>query len=242
MEDIVQQMKNDISYGVLKGDVFQCGLHRIQPAHGPEGRRDAGRLLRQRQPDRPEPTSRRARASSSKRRLKMHVGGWSIKEKELQDYRTRFSGQLPTQLESNLQAQVNVQGQIRELSDAINQAQTRRLLLESQAKDLEGQAPGAEGPGFVADDVRGGRHGAGRDAHAAVGVRQGPARFPPEALHRRAAGCAAHEEHRGGSPGQGRRRGVDAPRVSRGHAGGLVGGARATEEAQGDAGSDCSTR
>ena len=69
------------------------------------------------------------------------------KEKELQAYRTKFSGQLPTQLEANLQAQVNLQGQIRELSDAINQAQNRRLLLESQAKDLEGQAPGAEGPG-----------------------------------------------------------------------------------------------
>ena len=86
------------------------------------------------------------------------------KEKELQDYRTKFSGQLPTQLESNLQAQVNLQGQIRELSDAINQAQNRRLLLESQVKDLEGQAPGGRGRGLGADDVRGGRRGAGRDA------------------------------------------------------------------------------
>jgi len=148
MEDIVQQMKNDISYGVLKGDVFQVGFtgsnaRTVQKV----AETLAGFFVLESQTDQSnlaEGTSQflEAQVEDARRRL-------VDKEKELQNYRTKFSGQLPTQLEANLQAQVNIQGQIREFSDAINQAQNRRLLLESQAKDLESQAPGAEGPGSL---------------------------------------------------------------------------------------------
>lgn len=144
MEDVVQQMRNDISYSVLKGDVFRVGFTGSNPRTVQKVAETlAGFFVSDSQNDQVNlaaGTSQflEAQVEDARRRL-------VDKENDLKNYRMRFSGQLPTQLESNLQAQVNLQGQIREFSDAINQAQNRRLLLESQAKDLESQAPGGEG-------------------------------------------------------------------------------------------------
>ena len=144
MEDVVQQMKNDIDYGVLKGDVFRVGFTGSNPRTVQKVAETlAGFFVSDSATDQlsaVEGTSQflEAQVEDARRRL-------VDQERKLQDYRTRFSGQLPTQLESNLQAQVNIQGQIRELSDGINQAQNRRLLLEGQMKELESQAPGGEG-------------------------------------------------------------------------------------------------
>ncbi len=148
LEDVIQQMRNDIDYGVLKGDVFRVGYTGSNPRTVQKVAETlAGFFINDSASDQTtlvEGTSQflEAQVEDARRRL-------TEKEKELQAYRTKFSGQLPTQLESNLQAQVNVQGQIREFSDTINQAQNRRLLLESQAKDLESQASGADGPGSM---------------------------------------------------------------------------------------------
>jgi polysaccharide chain length determinant protein (PEP-CTERM system associated) len=148
MEDVVQQMRSDISYGVNKGDVFRVGYTGSNPRTVQKVAETlSGFFVADSANDQSNlaiGTSQFLEAQVEEARLRL-----VDKEKELQAYRTKFSGQLPTQLEANLQAQVNVQGQIREFSDAINQAQNRRLLLESQAKDLESQAPGAEGPGSL---------------------------------------------------------------------------------------------
>src|SRR5262249_8945552 len=66
------------------------------------------------------------------------------KEQQLQQYRGKFSRQLPTHLESNVQTQANTQMQIRQDVDAINQANERRLMLEGLVKDLEAAAPSGE--------------------------------------------------------------------------------------------------
>jgi len=66
----------------------------------------------------------------AKRRLLDH-------EKKLEEYRRRYSGQLPSQLDGNLQAIQNAQLQLQTVSESINRARERRLLIERQLADAQ---------------------------------------------------------------------------------------------------------
>jgi polysaccharide chain length determinant protein (PEP-CTERM system associated) len=76
-------------------------------------------------------------------------------EKKLEEYRRRYSGQLPSQASANLQAIQNVQLQLQSLREATDRARERRLLVERQLADLQlpdpiaaalPPAPGQTGP------------------------------------------------------------------------------------------------
>jgi polysaccharide chain length determinant protein (PEP-CTERM system associated) len=71
-----------------------------------------------------------AELEDAKRRLIDH-------EQKLEEYRRRFSGQLPSQLDSNLQAMQSAQLQLQSVGEAINRARERRLLIERQLADLQ---------------------------------------------------------------------------------------------------------
>ena len=58
-------------------------------------------------------------------------------EKKLEAYRRRYAGELPSQLDSNLQAIQNAQLQLQSVSESINRARERRLLIERQIADAE---------------------------------------------------------------------------------------------------------
>jgi polysaccharide chain length determinant protein (PEP-CTERM system associated) len=68
--------------------------------------------------------------ADAKRRLVEH-------EKKLEEYRERFAGQLPSQLQGNLQAIANAQLQLQALSESLNRARERRLMIERQIGDAE---------------------------------------------------------------------------------------------------------
>jgi protein tyrosine kinase modulator len=58
-------------------------------------------------------------------------------EKKLEEYRRQYSGELPSQAASNLQAIQNLQLQLQGLEEASDRARERRLLLERQLTDLQ---------------------------------------------------------------------------------------------------------
>lgn len=58
-------------------------------------------------------------------------------EKKLEAYRQRYSGELPTQEASAMQAVQTLQMQLQTLGDATDRARERRILLERQIADLE---------------------------------------------------------------------------------------------------------
>src|SRR5687768_12061357 len=58
-------------------------------------------------------------------------------EKKLEAYRKSHAGQLPSQLQSNLQAIQTASLQVQQLNEATNRAQERRLLVERQIADTE---------------------------------------------------------------------------------------------------------
>jgi uncharacterized protein involved in exopolysaccharide biosynthesis len=64
-------------------------------------------------------------------------------EKKVEGYRRKFAGQLPSQLESNLQVLQNSQLQVQTIAESINRDRDRRLILERQIADLEQQEQSA---------------------------------------------------------------------------------------------------
>ena len=61
-------------------------------------------------------------------------------EKMLEAYRRRYAGQLPSQLDGNVQAMGNIEAQLHTVSDSMNRARERRLLIERQIADVQGPA------------------------------------------------------------------------------------------------------
>ncbi len=57
-------------------------------------------------------------------------------ERRLEDYRRRYSGELPSQLQGNLQVLQSSQRQIQDLSESINRDRDRRLGLEKSMADV----------------------------------------------------------------------------------------------------------
>lgn len=83
-------------------------------------------------------------------------------EKKLEEYRRQYSGQLPTQAASNLQAIQNLQMQLQALRETTDRGQERRLLMERQLADLQMPTPTP-----VAPPVPAGQPGAAVDAATA---------------------------------------------------------------------------
>ncbi|MGC8074717.1 hypothetical protein ACP3W1_29580, partial [Salmonella enterica] len=57
-------------------------------------------------------------------------------EKRLEEFRLRFSGELPTQVSNNLQAMQNLQLRAQGLGEALARDRERRLVMERQLADL----------------------------------------------------------------------------------------------------------
>jgi polysaccharide chain length determinant protein (PEP-CTERM system associated) len=138
MEDVVKRMRTDItvtlegrtqesfrvSYVSNDPQTAQKVTERLASWYIEENLRDKERFS--------ESTNQflESELEDAKRRLMEH-------EKKLEEYRRRYSGQLPSQLDSNLQSIQNAQLQLQSVSDAINRASERRLLFERQLADVE---------------------------------------------------------------------------------------------------------
>lgn len=138
MEDVVQKMRSDIkptlvgskesafriSYVSKDPRTAQKVTERLASLYIEENLRDRENLA--------ESTNQflESELEDAKRRLVDH-------EKKLEEYRRSHAGQLPSQLQSNLQAIQNAQMQLQAVSESINRARERRLLLERQVADAQ---------------------------------------------------------------------------------------------------------
>jgi polysaccharide chain length determinant protein (PEP-CTERM system associated) len=68
-------------------------------------------------------------------------------EKRLEAYRVQHSGELPSQLASNMQAIQNIQMQLQSLAQSLSQDRDRRLMLERLVAEAEAMPPIAPPPG-----------------------------------------------------------------------------------------------
>jgi polysaccharide chain length determinant protein (PEP-CTERM system associated) len=134
MEDIVQGMRNDINIQVVRGDAFRVSYvsdsartamqvaERIGSSFIEENLRD-----------------RAVQADSTNQFLESQLQDTRRRlleqERRVEDYKRRYTGQLPSQLESNLQVLQNVQLQIQAVVESINQDRNQRLVLERSLAD-----------------------------------------------------------------------------------------------------------
>jgi polysaccharide chain length determinant protein (PEP-CTERM system associated) len=169
MENIVEDMRrNDISIEPIKGDAFKVSYISGDPAIAmkvtdrlaslfiTENRRDREVLA--------DGTNSflESQLEDARRRLAEH-------EKKVEDYRRRYSGELPTQVESNLQVIQNTQLQVQALVESTDRDRDRRIVLErsiadasaidSKTEPLPAAGPAAAGaPTTLADQLEAARH------------------------------------------------------------------------------------
>jgi polysaccharide chain length determinant protein (PEP-CTERM system associated) len=129
MEDVVERMRADIRVQLVKGDAFKVTYvagdpqvafkvtERLASLFIEENLRDREGLA--------EATNQfiETQLEDARRRL-------VEQEQQLEQYRLRYAGQLPSELQSNLQIVQNTQLQIQALVDSTNRDHDRRLLLE----------------------------------------------------------------------------------------------------------------
>jgi polysaccharide chain length determinant protein (PEP-CTERM system associated) len=136
METVIEDMRKDITIKVVKGEAFRVAYvgddartvmwvtNRLASLFIEENLRDREELA--------DGTNEflETQLTNARHRLIEH-------EKKLEDYRKRFSGELPSQLTSNLQVIQNVQMQLQALVESSNRDRDRRLLIERQVRELE---------------------------------------------------------------------------------------------------------
>ncbi len=147
LEDIVDRMRNDINVDVVKGDAFRVRYvgrdprtvvkvtDRLSSLFIEENLRDRANLA--------EGTDQflESQLEDARRRLIEH-------EKKLEEYRKRFAGQLPSQLDANLQVIRGTSDQLQQLNESLNRDRDRRQLLERA--DLEPVTSATETPATAA--------------------------------------------------------------------------------------------
>src|SRR5262249_15534468 len=136
MEDLVQRLRRDITvkpegqesfrvaYVSGKPEIAQRVTARLASLYIEENSRDRANLAGETN------AFLGSQLSDAKQRLIEH-------EKKLEEYRRRYAGELPSQLESNLQTIRNTQQLIQSNAESTNRARERRLLVERQIADTQ---------------------------------------------------------------------------------------------------------
>jgi polysaccharide chain length determinant protein (PEP-CTERM system associated) len=142
MEDVVQRMRDHIKIKTEGKESFRVTYDSLNARTAQKTtERLASLFIEENQQDREnvaEDTNQflDSQLEDAKRRLLEH-------EKKLEEYRRRYSGELPSQANANLQAVQSAQAQLQTNSEATDRARERRLLLERQIIDLQTPEPSA---------------------------------------------------------------------------------------------------
>jgi polysaccharide chain length determinant protein (PEP-CTERM system associated) len=145
MEDVVERMRTkDIRVGMEKGDTFRVSYIATNPVMAQKVTQQLASLFIEENLRDREMLADATNAfidtqlEDARRRL-------VEQEKQLEEYRVRHAGQLPSQLQSNLQVSQNLQTQLQGLIDSVNRDRDRRLVLERMMLEVE-SAPSAPSP------------------------------------------------------------------------------------------------
>jgi polysaccharide chain length determinant protein (PEP-CTERM system associated) len=142
MEDVVQTMRSEVTVDIAETKKENSNSFRVSyiSDHAATARKVTERLaslyieqnLRDRE-NQADSTSQflETQLQDAKTRLVEH-------EKKLEAYRKQHAGELPTQLQGNLQSIQSANLQLQALSESMNRALERRLLIERQIADTEG--------------------------------------------------------------------------------------------------------
>jgi polysaccharide chain length determinant protein (PEP-CTERM system associated) len=149
MQDVLEQMRTDIVVETVKGDSFtisytsgnarvaQQVTERLASMFIEENLRDRVVLA--------DGTSQFLESQLDDARVRLIAH-----EKKLEAYRERFAGELPSQLETNLQVVQNSEMRVQALGESINRDRDRKLLQERLLADLKAADIVVPGPASAA--------------------------------------------------------------------------------------------
>jgi polysaccharide chain length determinant protein (PEP-CTERM system associated) len=139
MEDVVERMRGDIKVRMDKGDTFRVSYVATAPVVAQKVTQQLASLFIEENLRDREMLADATNAfldtqlEDARRRL-------VEQEKQLEQYRVQHAGELPSQLQSNLQVSQNLQTQLQGLIDSANRDRDRRLVLERMMLDTESAA------------------------------------------------------------------------------------------------------
>ncbi|PYQ75402.1 MAG: hypothetical protein DMG01_18820 [Acidobacteria bacterium] len=134
MENVVEIMRRDIEVETVKGDAFKVTYVSGDPKAAMEvTNRLASLFIEENRRDREvlaDGTNQflESQLEDARRRLAEH-------EKKVQEYRQQYTGELPTQVQSNLQVIQNTQLQVQAIVESIDRDRDRRIVLERSIAD-----------------------------------------------------------------------------------------------------------
>lgn len=183
MEDVVERMRKDIKVDIVKGDAFRVTFSAGDPRTAMKvTERLASFFIDESLRDREvlaEGTNQFLESQLEEARRQLIDN-----EQKLADYRRRHDGELPTQLDSNMQGLHNTEMQLQALVESINRDRDRRLILErvmadASAPDVDPVSAPAQAavPG---DDARAAGTAAEQLSKAEAALRAMQMRLTPE--------------------------------------------------------------
>ena len=136
LEDIVEKMRaRDIGIEIIKGDAFRVSYQAGDPRVAMRvTERLASLFIDESLRDREvlaEGTSQFLSTQLDEARRQL-----VLNETKLQEYQRTHNGELPGQMESNMQGQHNAEMALQTLSEGLNRDRERRMLLERQVADI----------------------------------------------------------------------------------------------------------
>jgi polysaccharide chain length determinant protein (PEP-CTERM system associated) len=151
METVIQRMRKDIDVTIVKGDAFRISYLSSDPQTAKKvTERLASLFIEENLRDREvlaDITSQflETQLEEARRRLVEH-------EKKLAAFRQQFAGELPDQLQANLQVYQNAQMRLQTLADTLNRDRDRRAMLQNELTAVVDAAstPGSPTPAVSA--------------------------------------------------------------------------------------------
>ncbi|PYR15688.1 MAG: hypothetical protein DMG00_00100 [Acidobacteria bacterium] len=146
MENVVEIMRRDIEVETVKGDAFKVTYVSGDPKAAMEvTNRLASLFIEENRRDREvlaDGTNQflESQLEDARRRLAEH-------EKKVQEYRQQYTGELPTQVQSNLQVIQNTQLQVQAIVESIDRDRDRRIVLERSIADASAADERSAGAG-----------------------------------------------------------------------------------------------
>jgi polysaccharide chain length determinant protein (PEP-CTERM system associated) len=141
MEDVVQMMRSDITTSAVGKTVDSFRISYV--SDNPEKARKVTERLASLYIDQ-NSKDREAQAQNTSEFLDTQLAEAKRRlieqEKKLEAYRKDHAGQMPSQLQGNLQAIQNANLQLQAINESTNRAQERRLLIEHQLADVTASA------------------------------------------------------------------------------------------------------
>jgi polysaccharide chain length determinant protein (PEP-CTERM system associated) len=136
MEDVVEQMRKDLNVQIFKGDAFKVSYEGPSPRTVAQVTDQLASLfIEESLKDRASQTE--GTSSFLESELEDARRSLEEQEKKVEQYRMKFSGQLPTQLDSNQSALHNTQLQIQATVESINSGRDRRLIVQRELADVQ---------------------------------------------------------------------------------------------------------